>query len=807
MSVADYMAKWTEGGSNKTSKKERETLAAQVLEMTTLAKTVGKDAVKVMNQQTGKMEKQYKFDQALMKSIEAQGKIAQQLIDGQDLDKKQRSDLTQLMTEFYKAVDGYSVSSTKYVNRLNKAITEELPDMIKKRLTNDAMHVKKYERTDASSNKKVAGDESNAILFKNIKDIKYLVNQHVGIATKTNDFLNNTWESLSYTMGNFMDKVADYFEKSDWLSDLLKTAFMLLGTGVLKGLWDQIKETHFGKWLQAETTKFLDNLKNFTIQLSKFSLAMPNFVLNIAKALHKLRALGRWSRMKLAKQFAGPLKVINKVFKGTAEVVGRATKVAGPVGGFFRKIQGGFKLIGATFKGFGKIAVMIGKWSVKLAKISKAIPGFGTAVMAIGGIFDAINGWKNVTGSKWDKVLGALSNILSGLSFGLVKDKTIFNFAKKQHMTKGTYQSTEERRRAQKAKEEAAGNGYSPVSSMPVNIGHGDGEKKRVPMGQRLLQAARRVVGGNSHPGGWCLRGVNKALGMVGLPTARVRSAYMAAPIFARSGKFSVQNGVDPSSLGGLPGGSIVVWGKGTTPHGHISIADGRGNEYSDFVGSQRRKTSRRDGLHYGLPSVFTPKGTSTVPLPKGSSDYSTDSVNGATGSFDGDTMADPMQDYWSAIDVLMGARGTATAGSSSGIGMGGFLDNVGGYLSSKNGAFANIANTLASQFAPEYSGAISAVTDSGKGFSMKNIGKAAMNYASSNIQGASQATSAYNQYKGMQTSGKTLNEIMNEAKQNPSKTAKTVASQAMQLPQARQAAKVVEIADTDLQLLQSLIF
>ena len=52
------------------------------------------------------------------------------------------------------------------------------------------------------------------------------------------------------------------------------------------------------------------------------------------------------------------------------------------------------------------------------------------------------------------------------------------------------------------------------------------------------------------------------------------------------------------------PAGAIVVWGKGTSTSGHISIAQGNGMETSDFVGNQMT-------YHYGgAPArVFLPKG------------------------------------------------------------------------------------------------------------------------------------------------------------------------------------------------------
>ena len=75
------------------------------------------------------------------------------------------------------------------------------------------------------------------------------------------------------------------------------------------------------------------------------------------------------------------------------------------------------------------------------------------------------------------------------------------------------------------------------------------------------------------------------------------RHAYMAASQLVE---------VPASGLSSLPAGAIVVWGKGNTKSGHISIALGDGQESSDFVGEQMF-------THYGGAGarVFLPKGRS----------------------------------------------------------------------------------------------------------------------------------------------------------------------------------------------------
>ena len=61
---------------------------------------------------------------------------------------------------------------------------------------------------------------------------------------------------------------------------------------------------------------------------------------------------------------------------------------------------------------------------------------------------------------------------------------------------------------------------------------------------------------------------------------------------------------VPAGDLTKLPPGAVVVWPKGSSESGHISIAQGNGMETSDFQG--RQMTSHYGGG--GTPRVFLPK-------------------------------------------------------------------------------------------------------------------------------------------------------------------------------------------------------
>lgn len=77
--------------------------------------------------------------------------------------------------------------------------------------------------------------------------------------------------------------------------------------------------------------------------------------------------------------------------------------------------------------------------------------------------------------------------------------------------------------------------------------------------------------------------------------------AYMALEGMKKNPFFQEMKEWDRKSK--LPAGAVVVWDKGNSKSGHISIADGQGNELSDFKGKQ-------DDQHYGggAAHVFTLK-------------------------------------------------------------------------------------------------------------------------------------------------------------------------------------------------------
>ncbi len=101
--------------------------------------------------------------------------------------------------------------------------------------------------------------------------------------------------------------------------------------------------------------------------------------------------------------------------------------------------------------------------------------------------------------------------------------------------------------------------------------------------GQKMADEAKNHATGS---GGWCFKYVAETLRKFGINTSGA-SAYMAADQLAKSDKVKEVK-VDPKDLKKLPAGAIVVWNKGNGhEHGHISISDGKGKEYSDVPRTQ----------------------------------------------------------------------------------------------------------------------------------------------------------------------------------------------------------------------------
>ncbi len=117
--------------------------------------------------------------------------------------------------------------------------------------------------------------------------------------------------------------------------------------------------------------------------------------------------------------------------------------------------------------------------------------------------------------------------------------------------------------------------------------------------GNQLADAGRRQASyRNSY--GYCYAAVADAIESLTGPFLWGSHAYQAADQLSTSRFFYEKFEYD---LRNLPAGVIVVWGKGNSRSGHISIALGNGQEASDHISQQMT-------YHYGgaSPRVFYPK-------------------------------------------------------------------------------------------------------------------------------------------------------------------------------------------------------
>ena len=117
--------------------------------------------------------------------------------------------------------------------------------------------------------------------------------------------------------------------------------------------------------------------------------------------------------------------------------------------------------------------------------------------------------------------------------------------------------------------------------------------------GQRIADAAYREATRRGTVG-WCYNAVADAIESVTGPFLWGGHAYQAADQLSSSSHFFEVWGRD---LRDLPEGAVVVWGKGNSRSGHISVSLGNGQEASDHIASQMT-------YHYGGASsrVFLPR-------------------------------------------------------------------------------------------------------------------------------------------------------------------------------------------------------
>ena len=123
-------------------------------------------------------------------------------------------------------------------------------------------------------------------------------------------------------------------------------------------------------------------------------------------------------------------------------------------------------------------------------------------------------------------------------------------------------------------------------------------------IGKRLVRIAEKNINKRGAGTGLCAMGVRLALEDVLGEKFEKEDAYKWSKTLKERADFEKIQ-VKSSDLKKLPAGAIVVWGKTKeSPHGHISIADGKGNEISDH--KDKQKTDLRGHKNF---EVFVPVG------------------------------------------------------------------------------------------------------------------------------------------------------------------------------------------------------
>ena len=164
-----------------------------------------------------------------------------------------------------------------------------------------------------------------------------------------------------------------------------------------------------------------------------------------------------------------------------------------------------------------------------------------------------------------------------------------------------TQQSSSSAASSQSTNQSSQSTQQNPPSAPPAAPNSSGRQGYNAALGAELARASRAENGGSRYSKSRCYEYVANAVDRVIGRFLTGGHAYMAASqLAARKDLFTETSA---GSLSSLPAGAIVVWGKGSSKSGHISIALGDGQESSDFIGPQMPS-------HYGgAPArVFLPK-------------------------------------------------------------------------------------------------------------------------------------------------------------------------------------------------------
>lgn len=584
----------------------------------------------------------------VLNNMKAQEKLVQQLAEGQKLSNNQTKELRATIDRFYDLIGAQEVNYKEFAKNLEKFALQDLPDAVKTRLIND------------SRDAHMIGQEekrSGGTVLPVLKRIRNLLEDS---AENTKQFTKKLFVRLDEFKQGLLDSFKDL---GDLIHDngiggiLDQIANVINGIGMawfaLKPMFDE------GNYKWGQLIKQGDNVRKF------------------------FKVMGEVRSFKGLKELSG----IGHVQKGIKDIIG-AIKGFAQLPKEFKTLKNAFgfmKLAGSgaknITKGFGKnflkkipgiglalsIFMVIERWKKKDytgalielgSGIASVFPGIGTAV-SIG--LDLINlgrdtGWfasigKTATDKAKSFVSSNSQNLLMSIPgigpvYGIIKAVDFFRKGKKKEglemigkslmsiipggafiadmlidlldlpdINSTSSNNSSSRKSSWKfwqRGEKGAGDTFGSTSASYSN---------GVDFGSKLAANAVRRGGRTTKSGGQCALAVGDALSnTIGEKEAskyRGNAWQWINKLKGIGSKYFNYAGIAGSNkeIRNIPKGSIAVWNKQQAhPYGHIEIADGQGHLISDFSRPADLNLYRSNPA--GIkPMIFTPKGVKVANL------------------------------------------------------------------------------------------------------------------------------------------------------------------------------------------------
>lgn len=354
MNAVSFSAKAQNNTASSTMDTKTQALLSQLIEAIAYTKSMD-FRQKTLNKQVDENTK----GKDIVKQLQSQEKLIAQLIDGEKLSAQQSKDLTAAIDKFYELAGATEVNYKKFAEQLEKfALKTPLPEPVQTRLINDSR--------DAHMIGKEQQDTSGVIL-PILKKIKFLLEDS---AEASKQFT----KKLFVTLDDFREGFLKSFEN---LKDGLKES-----GGIFSNIIDAIKMAGMA-WMFFQG-QFKEGKFGFAMAFKQFENIKKLF--KVAKEVGSLKGLAKFSGVaELQKGF----KSISAVFKSFMSLP-KEMKTLKNAFGFLKAGGSGFKMIS---KGLGKNAL-------------KKIPLFGT-IMSV---------WMGIERWKKKDYLGAFLEFGSGVA-------------------------------------------------------------------------------------------------------------------------------------------------------------------------------------------------------------------------------------------------------------------------------------------------------------------------------------------------------------------------------------------------------